>query len=341
MALFSRRGASDEHDPIEQEESSAPSAAADSADVGSDSSGVSSPDLTLPKEIVPEVGISFSTYGKAAAVPAATRPAAQAPERTQTVPGLPDNAVLKQALAVLPEKPQNTDVMNVMRQALQGHLYVRVQGDAKALIADGQGLTLAVTAIEDKRFLLAFTGGAALQDSVRADGDAATSAVGQPAATVFQNVVAGPYAGLFLDHATPGARLILPSELIAKALEEGDPAFTLKTLLVSERTDKTPIDVADALTRVKLWVAGNADPSGRIGLAEARTSDGRRRLEVFSHPLEVIALGRGDRPLPVTGEQLGKALASDEGITGVVVDPAGPWIELGRTELAPIIALAG
>jgi hypothetical protein len=189
MALFSRRGASDEHDPTGQEDAAAPTEAAAPSGV------------TLPEEIVPEVGISFSTYGRAAAVPATTRPAAQPPERTQTVPGLPDNAVLKQALAALPEKPQNTDVMNVMRQALQGHLYVRVQGDAKALIADGQGLTLAVTAIEDKRFLLAFSGGAALQDSVRADGDAATSAVGQPAATVFQNVVAGPYAGLFLDHA--------------------------------------------------------------------------------------------------------------------------------------------
>jgi len=324
MALFSRRGASDEHDPIEQ-----------------DPDETAAPEVVLPEEIVPEVGISFSTYGKAATVPAATRPAAEAPERTQTVPGLPDNAVLKQALAALPEEPQNTDVMNVMRQALQGHLYVRVQGDAKALIAEGQGLTLAVTAIEDKRFLLAFTGGAALQDSVRADGDAATSAVGQPASTVFQNVVAGSYAGLFLDHATSGARLILPAELIAKALEEADPAFTLKTLLVSERTDKTPIDVAEALTRSRIWVAGGADETGRIGLAEARSSDGRRRLEVFSHPLEVIALGRGDRPLPLTGEQLGKALASDDGITGVVVDPAGPWIELGRTELAPVIALAG
>lgn len=329
MALFSRRGASDEHDPIERDPASGNPAAEDTE-----------PEVVLPEEIVPEVGISFSTYGKAASVPAAARPAAEAPERTQTVPGLPDNAVLKQALAGLPEKPQNTDVMNVMRQALQGHLYVRVQGDAKALLAEGQSLTLAVTAIEDKRFLLAFTGGAALQDSVRADGDAATSAVGQPASTVFQNVVAGSYAGLFLDHATTGARLILPAELIAKALEEGDPAFTLKTLLVSERTDKTPIDVADALTRTRIWVAGGADASGRIGLAEARSADGRRRLEVFSHPLEVIALGRGDRPLPLTGEQLGKALASDEGITGVVVDPAGPWIELGRTELAPVIALA-
>ncbi len=326
MALFSRRDRPDEPETTPQQDAEA---AAD--------------DLVLPaeiEEIVPEVGISFSTYGKAAETPAAVRPAAEAPARTQTVPGLPDNAIVKQALAALPEAPQNTDVMNVMRQALQGHLYVRVQGDAKALIAEGQNLTLAVTAIGDKRFLLAFTGGAALQDSVRADGDAATSAVGQPASTVFQNVVAGPYAGLFLDHATSGARLILPSELIAKALEEADPTFAVKTLLVSERTPRTAVDVADALTRAKLWVAGNADPEGRIGLAEARSTDGRRRLEVFSHPLEVIALGRGDRPLPITGEQLAKALAADDGITGVVVDPAGPWIELGRTELAPVLALA-
>lgn len=324
MALFNRRPKDDGAETPDEVAEAAPDQTA----------------VTLPAEGVPEVGISFSTYGKAATVPSVTRPPAEAPPRTQTVPGMPDNVILKNALAAVPDKPQNIDVMNVMRQALQGHLFVRVQGDAKALLAEGKPLTLAVTVIDDKRFLLAFSGGAALQDSVRSDGDAATSAVGQPAATVFQNVLAGPYAGLSLDHATKGARLILPTELIAKALEEGDPAFTLKTLLVTERTDKTAIDVAEALTRVKVWVAGNADPSGRIGLAEARTADGQRRLELFSHPLEVIAMGRGDRPLPLTGEQLGKALAADDGITGVIVDPAGPWIELGRTELSPVIALA-
>lgn len=328
MALFSRRGTSDESAPIEQAQP-APEEAAESVTA----------DAAAPE--VPHVGISISTFGKPTSTPAPARPPAEAPERTQTVPGLPDNAVLKEALAALPDKPANTDVMNVMRQAMQGHLYVRVQGDAKALLADGQGLTLAVTAIGDKRFLLAFSGGAALQDSVRSDGDAATSAVGQPASTVFQNVVAGPYAGLFLDHATTGARIILPAELIEKALEEGDSTFALKTLLVAERTEKTAIDVADALTRAPVWVAGNADESGRIGLAEARSGDGRRRLEVFSHPLEVIAMGRGDRPLPLTAAQLATALASDAGITGVVVDPAGPWIELDRSALAPVIALAG
>ena len=333
MALFSRRGSSD--DSV-----SADSNPGDPAEMTADETPVPVSDAGAPAEVVPDVGISISTFGKPPQAPAPARPPAEPPVRSQTVPGLPDNALLKQALSALPAAPENTDVMNVMRQALQGHLYVRVQGDAKALLAEGQPLSLAATSIEDKRFLLAFTGGAALQDSVRADGDSATSAVGQPSSVVFQNVVAGPYAGLFIDHATTGARIILPSELIEKAIAESDPAFTVKSLLVAERTDATAAAVVDALAQVRLWVAGNTDESGRIGLAEARSADGQRRLEVFSHPLEVIALGRGDRPLPLTGAQLGKALAADEGITAIVIDPAGPWIEIRRDDLAPLIALA-
>lgn len=338
MALFSRRGRSDDSDR----------ARADDADaVAEESSAVhAAPEDSVNQEPVPQVGISVSTFGAPvpAPSPAPAAPPARADEATapSTDAGrLPENATLKSALTALPEAPQNIDVMNVMRQALQGTLFVRVRGDVKALVDAGEPITLAVTTIEDKRLLLAFTGPGALQDSLRSDGDTATSALPQPASVVFQNVVAGPYAGLFLDHATVGARVILPSELLAKALEEADPAFTLKTLLVSERTDATATAVVDALTRVKLWVAGNTDPSGQLGIAEARSADGRRRLEVFSHPLEVIALGRGDRPLPVTAAQLGKALQADPGITGVVVDPAGPWIEITRDQLGPVLALAG
>lgn len=331
MALFSRKGKNDESRDAESDVAArADAASASTAD-----------DVELPAEVVPEVGISFSTFGAAAAVPSATRPTPAPRAEASPASAMPDNAVLKSALSALTTEPQNLDVMNVMRQTLQGHLYVRVQGDAAALIASDKPLTLGVTTLDDKRFLLAFSGAAALQDSVRADGDTATSAVAQPARTVLQNVVAGPYAGLFLDHATTGSRLILPTELIGKALEESDPDFTIKTLLSAPRTASTASAVVDALMRVKLWVAGNADDQGRIGLAEARSADGKRRLEVFSHPLEVIALGRGDRPLPLAGEQVAKAVASDPGITGLVVDPAGPWIELDRTQIAPLIALAG
>jgi len=333
MALFNRRSKKD----AVPAEAAAPDERADSS---VDQTPAEAPETAPSDESVPEVGISISTFGKAPAP--VTRPAAEPPAPTETVPGLADNTVLKAALAALPEKPENIDVMNVMRQSLQGHAFIRVRGDARALLAEGKELPLAVSAHGEDRYMLVFSGGAALQASIRADGDTATSAVGQPMANILRNALAGPYAGLIIDHAVPQARIVLPRALIQKALEESDPDSTIKNLLSAPRHELTAFEVTDALTRVKLWVAaGKTDEAGRIGLAEARTASGERRLEVFSHPLEVLALGRGDRPLPLTGAQLGKALASDAGLTGVIVDPAGPWIQLDREQLAPVIALAG
>lgn len=333
MALFSRRPKKD----------AAPTPAAPAEPV-EDASAVASvgdalPD-SVPDEYVPEVGISVSTFGQPAPVKRRAA-AAEAPTPTETIPGLVDNAVLKAALDALPEKPENLDVMNVMRQVLQGHLYVRVRGDARSLLAAGEPLTLAVSTIGENRFLLAFSGGAALQASIRADGDSATSAISQPAVNILRNALSGPYSGMILDHAVAGSRIVLPTPLIQKALDEADPELTLKSLLSAPRHELTALDVVDALTRVKLWVAGgNSEDGARLGLAESRTTDGQRRLEVFSHPLEVLAMRRGDRPLPLTGAQLGKALTADAGLTGIVVDPGGPWIALDRVQLAPVLALA-
>ncbi|MGB4779672.1 SseB family protein [Microbacterium sp.] len=327
MALFSRRG------KPEKSRDPAPDDEVEQADT----------EALADAEQVPYVGISVSTFGapppqRAPSPP--PRPAAVAPPATQSVPGVVDNVVLKAALAALPEKPQSTDVMNVMRQTLQGQLYVRAQGDAQALLAAGQPLNLAIATREDKRFLLAFTGGAALQQSARAEAAAATSAIGQPAASVLRGAVAGGYDGVYLDHASSGARLILPVPLIDKALKEGEPGLVLKALLAGARSDQTASQIVEALTRVPVWVAGGTDAEGRMGLAQAQTPDGRRRLEVFSHPLEVLALGRGDRPLPLRPEQLAKAIASEAALTGVVVDPGGPWFELDRDALAQLLALA-
>ncbi|MBF4561518.1 SseB family protein [Microbacterium sp. VKM Ac-2870] len=328
MALFSRRGSSDQPDQV-------PASGAES-----------DPGEQVAVESVPHVGISVSTFGdhSAASTPAgsvaAERPPATAPESREIVPGLVDNGLLKAALAALSDDPQSTEIMNVMRQAMQGQLFLRAQGDVQALLAAGEQINLAIAALEGKRFLLAFSGGAALQASVDSENGASTSVIGQPAIEVLRNAVSSGYDGIYLDHASAGARLILPAPLIGRAVEEAEPTFEIKTLLSAPRDESTAARVADALSRVPVWVAGGADAEGRMGLAEVRAPDGQRRMEVFSHPLEVVALGRGDSPLPLQPEQLGRALASEPGLTGVVVDPGGPWIELDRDALAGVIALA-
>jgi hypothetical protein len=106
-----------------------------------DAAASAAPVAAEETEAVPQVGISVSTFGRGpesarplaadAASTAPARPEEAAPPATQAVPGLPDNVLVQQALRALSDDPQPAEIMNVMRQALQGQLYVRAQGDAK------------------------------------------------------------------------------------------------------------------------------------------------------------------------------------------------------------------
>ncbi|MDT0141290.1 SseB family protein [Microbacterium sp. PRC9] len=263
-----------------------------------------------------------------------------APEQIETVPGLRDNVLLRAALGRIGDAPASQALLDVARQLMQGHLFLRVKGDARALLAEGKGLPLAIANSGERTFALVYSSGAALQASVKADGDVETSAMGQPVLTVLRHVFASAYDGIIIDPASAPSRAVLPKELLERAVEQADPQLTVKTLLAAERTPEMNGKVAEALTRAPLWVAVGVAENGAPGLAEGRDAEGRRFLEVYSHPLEIAVMGRGDNAGPITGAQLAKALRSDDGITGVVVDPAGPWIRLSREDLAPVLALA-
>lgn len=357
MALFSRRKKDFDETAAEAVTSDAP--VVDDAD----------PASAAPEEAVPEVSISVSTY-RGAAVPAsaptvargaaeASTPAAaeaipegatritgtgEAPPQTETIPGMRDNAVVAEALSRVAESATPAQLVNVARQLLQGQLFLRVKGDARTLLAEGKSVPLAVGRSGDDQYVLAFSSGAALRAAMAADGDTDTSAMGQPALNVLQHVIDGPYAGLLLDGASAPARAVLPTAVLETAVRQADPQLRLKTLLaIAPRTPDVAARVAEALTETPFWVAvGTAtapDGSERMGVAEARTTDGRRMLNVFSHPLEIVAMGRSERALPFTGAQLGRALRGDEALSGVLVDAAGPWIALSRDDLAPVLAL--
>lgn len=301
---------------------------------------------------VPHVPISVSTYGQPARPPqqAAAAPSGPrlpqvpetGPERTEGRAGMPDNTLLMSALAALPEKPDNAAVLDVMRQTLQGTLYLRILGDARTQIKEGEPLRLAISILGDKRFLLAYTGAAGIQAGVGADPDTNTSILGQPAQRVLRNAIDAGYDGVILDHAGPGRRVVLPTALISRSLDQADPEFTIKNLLSDTRTDATGRYVVDALLKGRSWIAAGTRGDGQgMGIAEARSADGTRYLQVFSHPLEVLAVRREDQPMPVTGAQLGSALLSEPGLHGILVDPAGPWIRIDRAQLEPLIAAAG
>ncbi|WAA67103.1 SseB family protein [Microbacterium oxydans] len=265
------------------------------------------------------------------------------PEQTETVAGMKDNVLLREALTEIETGATNDQLLGVMRQALQGHLYIRVNGDARAQISEGRPLSVAVVRdAEDRQFMLAFSSARAVRDSVQLEADpSATSAVAQPVTSVLQQVVSGDFAGLIVDNASAPHRVVFPTELLQKTLDQADAEMTVKSLLAAPREQDSAAKVGEALATKRMWVAVNdGSDSGQVGIAEAQTTDGRRFLQLFSHPLEVIALGRGDRPLPFEPAQLAKVLTSHSEMAGVIVDSAGPTLVVERDALAPVLVLA-
>lgn len=364
MALFSRRKKDDDDSNTPGGESGAAEAAGDEP-----SDAAAEPAGAAREEDVPHVGISVSAYrgaaapppgvgapagGSAAAAPPASASASPprvrgpqfAPEVSETVPGLRDNALVREALAAISAPPTQGDLADVARQLMQGHLFLRVRGDARELVQQGQQLPLAVAKQGDKSYLVVYSSGRALQDAVKADGDANTSALGQPVSAIIAHVLAGDTSGILLDGSSGSARAIIPREVLEQARAQADPQARIKTLLAGERTDDTGAQIAAAIADgAPLWVAlGEAgkDEQGKpkYGVAEGRTPQGERFVEVYSHPLEVLAMRRSNRAMPVTTVQLTGLVRSNDAITGIVVDPGGPWIQILRDTLAPIFAAA-
>lgn len=366
MALFSRRKKSDDavstdEVDVETETTSDEQPTADEAvpavaisvqafrGVGADAG----PEVALPdEEQKTERAASAPPKAAPSAGPATTRqpqspptlPLAPAlpPEQTHTIKGLNDNVLLRESLAQLEEGASNEQLLGVMRQSLQGHLYLRVHGDARQQLSDGSNLSVGVIRDGDRTFMLAYSSGKALRASVTDPQEAAeTSAIAQPATSVYRQVISGGFTGVILDNSSAPHRAVLPTELLQKALEQGDEQMTIKSLLAAPRDQHSTTRVGEALARTPMWVAINDGGNGQpVGIAEARTTDGRRLLQLFSHPLEIVATGRGDKPMPFTPERLADLLSTHTEIAGVLVDIAGPSIVVERDALGPVLVLA-
>ena len=295
--------------------------------------------LTAPEQTD---GAAPSPYGQRRDVPPA-----EASTVTETVPGLRDNVLLRDALDSLGEDPTGPQLLNVLRQLMQGHVFLRVPAEARELLAKGEPMPLAVsTSPNGQQFVMLYSSGRALNQAAQQGDNLGTTAVAQPVAHAMKAVLGGTFQGVIIDHASSPARVVLPRELLQKAFDEADPSAGLKTLLAAPRTDDTADDVVRALRAAPLWVAvkstpgETADEPERMGIAEGRTETGERYIEVFSHPLEVAALGRGDRAMPYAVANLARALRDHPEIDGVLIDPGAPWSRLGRDAVAPLLARA-
>ena len=94
------------------------------------------------------VPISVPSFRGPNAAPPPRRPAPEtAPVPKQSVSGLRDNVVVVAALARITGAPTTADLVDVGRQLMQGHLFLRVKGDARSLLSQGRPVPFALATV--------------------------------------------------------------------------------------------------------------------------------------------------------------------------------------------------
>lgn len=331
MALFSKRNAPD-----------ARSEAAEAAPSVSDAE--TAPE---PAEAVPHVPISVTTVSSAARTPDAPVSVAAAPAAPADAPGLPAepdaNVDLAQALKALAEGADERAMLHVLRQSIQGKLLLSTSLDGVSEKDKAAGrVPLGVHRDpEGAVYLLAFTSRMELEKTRTAEGP--VTGVSVSAVWALRQADGEGYAGIVLNPADGTASAVVPKTLIARLLGDGRNNDLAKDALSQPREADALQRLVEALAAHGGFVAGRAevDEDGNrksVGIAETRLGD-RRMLEVFTAPIEIAALGRGDDAYPVTAAELAAALRSDEGITGIIVNPAAPWLDVDRAQLGPLLAV--
>ncbi|MFZ4894798.1 SseB family protein [Plantibacter sp. Mn2098] len=360
MGLFSKRNSSDADAADGADDLTAAGAAsgAEGAD-GADGAAAASPkaaDATAASDApegsdaneapVPHVSISVTgvstPFGGPA--PALAQPeAAEAAEEEQARADAPEeNVDLGQALASLPEAEDQRGMLHVLRQSLQGKLLLSTNAEGISPESQAEGRVPLGVYRDDEGavFLLAYTSSLDLEHA-RSEGETLYG-VSVPALWALEQATSDAYAGIVLNPASEGMSAVIPKELVKRMLGDGRNNNAAKQALSQPRLVDAEERVVAALAEFGCFVAGRADVDENgvrtaVGIAESRMGD-RRLLEVFTSPLEIAALGRGDDAYPLTSEELAKALLSDEDLAGIIVNPAAPWLDLDRSQLTALLA---
>ncbi|MGF3055927.1 SseB family protein [Microbacterium sp. YY-01] len=303
--------------------------------------GVGAPSAPARPQVAPETRLGAENVGPRISSTKRELPLAphDPPAQTETVEGMKDNVLLREALAQLTAEPTNEQLLGVLRQALQGHLYLRVHGDAREQLSSGEPLSIGVLREGERTFILAYSSAGSLRESVQRESNPEqTSAMAQPAQGVFRQVLDSDFSGVILDAASAPRRAVFPREVLERAMEQADPEFRLKALLAQPREADSIAKAVEIIGDSRLWVAvSDAQSEGQFGIAEAQMADGSRYLQLFTHPLEIVAMGRQERPMPFTADMIGRVMGSHDSLSGVIVDTAGPTMIIPRDALQTLI----
>ncbi|WP_029150555.1 SseB family protein [Microbacterium indicum] len=241
------------------------------------------------------------------------------------------NERVQEALAVWAERKDAQTHSDVLRRAMAGELLLDISASEFA-DADNpmqEGDKLVVTSImgdEDRDLLLAFTDNALLQAYAQ---NPAARSLAQPAAAALKQALDN-HDGIAIDAGTPGAYVAYSSEITRAFGDSPADAARLAAALVDGGVQ---IDEFVRILREAVLYVGGIPVSGDDGetigfhLASATKPDGSVLHGVFTSPAELWAWEPRATAQPTDLEKI-IAAAREDGMTGLVVNPAGPAAEL-------------
>lgn len=251
---------------------------------------------------------------------------------------LVDNIPLRRAIAQFAENSEQSSYLEVVRNILHGDLLFDTTGSDIAMTVDGssivKGSTFAFregTGPDGERALFAFT----RQEEVlrmHEDAPATVQTLLQPAASTLEFAAEHGYAWLYLDPAGPTCGVRLADVEFALKTIRND---AVKTALDTEGPTWMKNAVIDALSvGGQLLYAVNETPNGM----EVRTSTnpaGQAVALAFTSAAEVVVRSTSDAWAAIDVSRI-VSDALGENFSGLVINPAGPWIELGRDDLLQV-----
>ncbi len=253
---------------------------------------------------------------------------------------LVDNAPLRYAIAQFAETSEQSAYLEVVRNILHGALLLDTTGSEIAMTEDGAsiaaGSTFAFregTGPDGERALFAFTRQAEVA-KMHEDEPAAVQTLAQPAAATLAFALEHGYTWLYLDPAGPTCGVKLADIQFALKTERND---AVKTALDTDGPTWKKNAVIDALALGgKLLYAVNQTPEG-VQVRTSTNPEGQSVALAFTSAAEVVVRSTADSWAAIDVSRI-VSDALGEHFSGLVINPAGPWVELGRDDLLQVQA---
>ncbi|WP_309614986.1 SseB family protein [Salinibacterium sp.] len=253
---------------------------------------------------------------------------------------LVDNVALRRAIAAFSESSEHPAYLEVVRNIMHGDLLFDTTGSALTMTEDGssiaQGSTLAFregTGPDGERALFAFT----RQEEVlrmHEDAPAAVQTLSQPAVSTLDFAAERGYGWLYLDPAGPTCGVKIADVQFALRSVRND---AVKAALDTVGPTWMKNAVIDALSLGgQLLYAVNETAEG-VQVRTFANPAGQNVALAFTSAVEVVVHSATDAWAAIDISRI-VSDALGENISGLVINPAGPWIELGRDDLLQVQA---